>query len=61
MNKLNEENREALREFGKLIFKRILEKDDELEYDPVTGEANFVICIACPTQWRKDDSSAPDE
>ncbi|MBO4955710.1 MAG: hypothetical protein J6C77_04845 [Muribaculaceae bacterium] len=61
VNKLNEENREALREFGKLIFKRILEKDDELEYDPVTGEANFVICIACPTQWRKDDSSAPDE
>lgn len=61
INKLKPDDREALREFGKLIFNRILKEDNELEYDPVTGEANFVICIACPTQWRKDDSSAPDE
>lgn len=61
IKELNDENREALREFGKLIFKAILAQDHKLEYDPVTGEANFVICIACPTQWRKDDSSAPDE
>lgn len=46
---------EAIREFAKLVFKSILANDPDLEYDPQTGEANFVICIACPTDWGRQN------
>lgn len=58
---LPEAKREALREFAKLVFKTILENDAELKYNSQTGEANFVICIANPSDWRKQDPSNPKE
>lgn len=58
---LPDDKREALREFGKLIFKTILENDPELKYNPKTGEANFVICIANPSDWRRQDPRNPKE
>lgn len=57
----SETQRMALCEFAKLVFKTILENDSELKYDPETGEANFVICIASPSDWRKKDSLSPKE
>jgi len=53
--------REALREFAKLVFKTILENDSELKYNPETGDANFVICIANPSDWRRQDPMNPKE
>lgn len=53
--------RQALCEFAKLVFKTILENDAELKYDPKTGEANFVICIANPSDWRRQDPLNPKE
>lgn len=58
---LPEAKREALREFAKLVFKTILENDSELKYNPQTGEANFVICIANPSDWRRQSPSNPKE
>lgn len=58
---LPEAKRGALREFAKLVFKTILENDSELKYNPKTGEANFVICIANPSDWRRQDPSNPKE
>lgn len=59
---LNNDQKVALREFAKLVFKTILTNDTDLRYNPETGESNFVICIACPTGWRKPgDSRIPDE
>ncbi len=58
---LPEAKREALREFAKLVFKTILENDSELKYNPKTGEANFVICIANPSDWRRQNPSNPKE
>lgn len=58
---LPDDKREALREFAKLVFKTILENDCELKYNPQTGEANFVICIANPSDWRRQDPSTPKE
>ena len=61
IHQLDNDKKEALREFAKLIFKTILENDSELKYNPQTGESNFVICIANPTAWRLQDSKIPDE
>ena len=58
---LPEAKRGALQEFAKLVFKTILENDSELKYNPKTGEANFVICIANPSDWRRKDPSNPKE
>lgn len=55
------ESLNALREFGKLIFSTILQNDGDLQYDEQTGDANFVICIANPSEWRMIDSQSPDE
>lgn len=52
---------EALGEFVKLVFNTILANDKELSYNPETGEANFDICIACPSDWRNKDSSMPEK
>lgn len=51
---LDDEKREALCEFAKLVFKAILDNDKELHYNPETGEANFVICIANPSGRSSD-------
>lgn len=61
INKLPSAKREALREFAKLVFKTILENDTELKYDHKTGEANFVICIANPSDWRRQSPNNPKE
>lgn len=58
---LTERDKESLKEFVGLVFKTILKNDPELVYDPATGEANFMICFANPTGWRKDDPRVPDE
>lgn len=58
---LSDDKRKALCEFAKLVFKTILENDSELKYNPETGEANFVICIASPSDWRRQDPMNPKE
>lgn len=45
-----EENKEALRIFAKLIFKRILDADGDIKYTS-EYERNFMLGIACPTEW----------
>lgn len=55
------ESLEALKEFGKLIFSTILKNDQDLKYDEETGEANFIICIANPSEWRREDPKTPKE
>lgn len=61
IHNLSADKREALREFAKLVFEAILDNDKDLEYDPETGEANFVICIANPSDWRRQNSENPKE
>lgn len=61
LRKYDTEALEALKEFGKLIFKTILKNDTDLKYDENTGEANFVICIANPSEWRREDPKTPEE
>lgn len=53
--------RESLCEFAKLVFNSILQHDPDLEYNPTSGEANFVICIANPTDWRRQNSKIPTD
>lgn len=55
----NEKDYESLREFSKLIFETILTNDKELKFDSRTGEANFVVCIANPSDWRRKDANTP--
>ena len=61
IGKLDPTRKEALGEFAKLIFHTILENDQDLVYDENTGEANFAICIACPSDWRRQDPETPKE
>lgn len=61
LRKQNIEDLEALKEFGKLIFKTVLDNDKELEYNSTTGECNFAICIATPSEWRRLDANIPQE
>lgn len=49
-----EENKEALRIFAQLIFERILDADREIVYKSV-DERNFVLGIACPTEWSSKE------
>lgn len=58
---LDDDEREALCEFAKLVFKTILDNDKDLHYNPETGEANFVICIANPSDWRRQNPNNPKE
>lgn len=58
---LDDDKREALCEFAKLVFKAILDNDKELHYNPETGDANFVICIANPSDWRRQNPNNPKE
>lgn len=52
------ESFEALRVFGKLIFSAILTNDSDLIYDEKTGESNFIICIAYPSEWKRENPKA---
>ncbi len=52
---LTPQDREALQIFAQLIFKAILENDTDLEYDELSGERNFELGIACPTDWRRQE------
>ncbi|GEM_PF-2549146 len=61
IHNLPADKRESLCEFAKLVFKAILDNDKDLKYDPETGEANFVICIANPSDWRRQSSENPKE
>ena len=61
IDKLDEKDKESLREFGRLLFQTLLENDSDLKYDPKTGEANFVICIATPSDWRRQNPDSPKE
>ncbi len=61
IHNLPEYKREALREFAKLVFNAILDNDEDLRYDPETGMANFVICIANPSDWRRQSFKNPKE
>lgn len=58
---LEGKQRESLCEFAKLVFDSILQHDPDLKYNPKTGEANFVICIANPTDWRRQDPHIPTD
>lgn len=61
IDKIDNKEREALGEFVKLVFEIILENDGDLNYNRNTGEANFDICIACPSDWRRQNSNIPDK
>ncbi len=64
ISKLKKDDPEALfafKEFGKLVFSTILKNDTDLIYNEETGDANFVICIANPSEWRRADSKTPQE
>lgn len=50
IHQLSGEDKEALRIFAKLIFKRILAMDTDLIYKS-PSERNFELGIACPTEW----------
>lgn len=52
-------DKESMRDFAKFIFQSILKNDDRLKYDDKTGERNFMLFIACPSNWRKEDENAP--
>ena len=52
---LSDENSKALCIFAQLIFEQILEVDHEIEYKSV-DERNFVLGIACPTEWKSEEA-----
>lgn len=45
-----EEKKEDFIKFAKLIFEKILE-DRSLKYNKITGDKNFQLGIACPSDW----------
>lgn len=53
MNEITPEKKEAFAAFIKLVFEHILENQRFLKYDSVTGERNFEIYVACPSDWGK--------
>ena len=61
IGKLEPVRKEALGEFAKLVFRTILKNDEDLVYNEATGEANFSICIACPSDWRRQDPQTPQD
>lgn len=61
IRRMSDKDKESMREFSKLVFEAILENDDDLKYDPKTGESNFLICIACPSGWHGENPDIPLE
>lgn len=55
MNEITPKNKEAFAAFIKLVFEHILDNQSFLEYDPLTGERNFEIYVACPSGWGKKE------
>ena len=49
---MSEKDQESMREFARLIFQTILDNDNELEYRS-HDDKNFVLGIACPSNWVK--------
>lgn len=46
--------------FIKTVFEGILQENNsepKLEYDKLTGEKNFYLCIACPSRWDSQEIS----
>ena len=44
--------------FIKTVFEGILQENNsepKLEYDKLTGEKNFYLCIACPSRWDSQE------
>ena len=52
---------EAFKAFIGLVFDAILDNDNDLTYNPETGEKNFMFFIACPSGWEEKDHNAPKE
>lgn len=61
MNEITPKNKEAFAAFIKLVFEHILDNQRFLKYDPLTGERNFEIHVACPSGWNKKDSTQIQE
>lgn len=57
ISRLDPNNREALREFVKLIFHNILINDPDLIYTSPDNK-NFELGIACPLDWVRQDPNA---
>lgn len=60
ISRLDPNNREALREFVKLIFHNILINDPDLIYTSPDNK-NFELGIACPLDWELQDPNAQQE
>ena len=52
MNEISQEKKNAFSAFVKLVFTSILKNQDFLHYDPETGEKNFCVFAACPSEWN---------
>ena len=52
MNEISQEKKNAFSAFVKLVFEHILKNQDFLHYDPETGEKNFCVFAACPSEWE---------
>lgn len=61
MNEITPKNKEAFAAFIKLVFEHILDNQSLLEYNPLTGERNFEIHVACPSGWGKKDKTQIQE
>ena len=62
MNEITPKNKEAFAAFIKLVFEHILENQSILVYNPLTGERNFEIYVACPSGWgKKEDETKIQE
>ncbi len=62
ISEMQYEDKEAMREFAKLVFQAILDNDTDLRYNPNDpNDRNFSLGIACPSDWVKVDSRAPQD
>lgn len=61
MNEITPKNKEAFGAFIKLVFEHFVQNQSFLNYNPVTGERNFEIYVACPSGWGKEDASQIQE
>ena len=61
ISSLNPTQKKAFCEFAKLVFKSILANDPDLIYDEQTGDSNFIICIASPSDWRRENPNILNE
>lgn len=57
---LSETDRESMKEFAKLVFKAILDNDDDLYFNS-NEDRNFELGIACPSDWIREDPNSQQE